>query len=83
MFGEALPETAAEAALKAPASLIEQLKNIPDNIFVLVQSVQRGWRLGLAVVLGLCLGIVGHTAAVALGLTDEQLDGLFELAATL
>ena len=22
----------------------------PDNIFVLVQSVQRGWRLGLAVV---------------------------------
>ena len=40
----------------------------PDNIFVLVQSVQRGWRLGLAVVLGLCLGIVGHTAAVALGL---------------
>lgn len=35
MFGEALPETAAEAALKAPASLIEQLKNIPDNIFVL------------------------------------------------
>ena len=24
----------------------------PDNIFVLVQSVQRGWRLGLAVVLG-------------------------------
>ncbi len=39
-----------------------------DNIFVLVQSVQRGGRLGLAVVLGLCLGIVGHTAAVALGL---------------
>lgn len=35
MFGEALPETAAEATLKAPASLIEQLKNIPDNIFVL------------------------------------------------
>ena len=40
----------------------------PDNLFVLVQSAQRGWRLGLAVVLGLCLGIVGHTAAVALGL---------------
>ena len=45
----------------------------PDNIFVLVQSVQRGWRLGLAVVLGLCLGIVGHTAAVALGLAAVQL----------
>ncbi len=40
----------------------------PDNLFVLVQSAQRGWRAGLAVVLGLCLGIVGHTAAVALGL---------------
>ena len=35
MFGEALPETAAEATLKAPASLVEQLKNIPDDIFVL------------------------------------------------
>lgn len=35
MFGDAFPETAAEAALKAPASLVEQLKNIPDNIFVL------------------------------------------------
>lgn len=40
----------------------------PDNLFVLVQSAQRGWRAGLAVVLGLCLGIVGHTTAVALGL---------------
>ena len=40
----------------------------PDNLYVLVQSAQRGWRVGLCVVLGLCLGIVGHTAAVALGL---------------
>ncbi|NIF84161.1 LysE family translocator [Comamonas sp. Tr-654] len=40
----------------------------PDNLFVLVQSAQRGWRVGLCVVAGLCLGIVGHTAAVALGL---------------
>lgn len=40
----------------------------PDNLFVLMQSVQRGPRAGLAVVRGLCLGIVGHTAAVALGL---------------
>ena len=30
----------------------------PDNLFVLVQSAQRGWRVGLCVVLGLCLGIV-------------------------
>ena len=40
----------------------------PDNLFVLVQSAQRGWRVGLCVVLGLCVGIVGHITAVALGL---------------
>ena len=40
----------------------------PDNLFVLVQSAQRGWRVGLCVVLGLCIGVVGHTTAVALGL---------------
>lgn len=40
----------------------------PDNLFVLMQSAQRGWRAGLCVVVGLCLGLVGHTAAVALGL---------------
>lgn len=40
----------------------------PDNIFVLLQSAQQGWRAGLCVVLGLCLGIVGHSSAVALGL---------------
>ena len=40
----------------------------PDNVFVLMQSVQRGWRVGMCVVLGLCCGIVVHTTAVALGL---------------
>ena len=40
----------------------------PDNIFVLVQSAQRGWRAGMAVVLGLCAGLLVQTAAVALGL---------------
>ena len=40
----------------------------PDNIFVLLQSAQRGWRLGMCVVLGLCLGILVQTMAVALGL---------------
>ena len=40
----------------------------PDNLFVLMQSIQRGWRMGIAVVVGLCLGIVVHTSAVALGL---------------
>ena len=40
----------------------------PDNLFVLMQSARRGWRMGLCVVLGLCLGLVVHTSAVALGL---------------
>ena len=40
----------------------------PDNIFVLLQSAQRGWRVGMCVVLGLCLGLCVQTAAVALGL---------------
>ncbi len=40
----------------------------PDNVFVLLQSAQRGWRAGMAVVLGLCAGLVAHTGAVALGL---------------
>ena len=50
------------------AALLLSLSPGPDNLFVLVQSVQRGWRVGLCVVLGLCLGLVVHTAAVALGL---------------
>ena len=40
----------------------------PDNVFVLLQSAQRGARAGMCVVAGLCAGLVVHTAAVALGL---------------
>lgn len=40
----------------------------PDNIFVLMQSISRGRRAGLLVMLGLCAGLCVHTAAVALGL---------------
>lgn len=39
----------------------------PDNIFVLTQSALHGRVSGLAVVLGLCTGLIGHTLAVALG----------------
>lgn len=39
----------------------------PDNLFVLSQAALRGWRVGLAVTLGLCTGLVVHTTAVALG----------------
>lgn len=39
----------------------------PDFIFVLTQSAMRGWRAGVGVTLGLCTGLIVHTAAVALG----------------
>lgn len=40
----------------------------PDNIFVLTQSAVSGARAGLLVVLGLCTGLIFHSAAVALGI---------------
>lgn len=40
----------------------------PDNLFVLLQSAAFGRRTGLLVTLGLCAGLLVHTAAVALGL---------------
>lgn len=49
-------------------SLLLALTPGPDNIFVLLQSAQRGWRAGMCVVVGLCLGLCVQTAAVALGL---------------
>ncbi|KZL09470.1 Homoserine/homoserine lactone efflux protein [Pseudovibrio axinellae] len=39
----------------------------PDNIFVLTQSAMCGRMAGFVVTLGLCSGLVFHTAAVALG----------------
>ena len=39
----------------------------PDNIFVLTQSALFGRKAGLVVTLGLCTGLLGHTAAVAFG----------------
>ncbi|MCP4574573.1 MAG: LysE family translocator [bacterium] len=49
------------------ASVALALAPGPDNIFVLVQSALHGPRAGLLVTLGLCTGLIGHTAAVALG----------------
>ncbi|MCW8963282.1 MAG: LysE family translocator [Gammaproteobacteria bacterium] len=39
----------------------------PDNIFVLTQSAVHGRAAGLLVTLGLCTGLLVHTAAVILG----------------
>ena len=49
-------------------SLLLGLSPGPDNLFVLMQSATQGRRAGLLVTLGLCTGLLGHTAAVALGL---------------
>jgi threonine/homoserine/homoserine lactone efflux protein len=49
------------------ASLVLACAPGPDNIFVLTQSSVHGWRTGIAVTLGLCVGLMVHTAAVALG----------------
>lgn len=39
----------------------------PDNLFVLLHSAMHGRKAGMSVVLGLCTGLLVHTAAVALG----------------
>jgi threonine/homoserine/homoserine lactone efflux protein len=49
------------------ASVALALAPGPDNMFVLTQSAMSGRAAGLFVTLGLCTGIVAHTAAVTLG----------------
>jgi threonine/homoserine/homoserine lactone efflux protein len=49
------------------ASVVLALAPGPDNIFVLTQSAMHGRRAGLLVTLGLCTGLLAHTAAVVLG----------------
>ncbi len=49
------------------AALALALAPGPDNVFVLTQSALYGLRAGLLVTLGLCTGIMVHTAAVAFG----------------
>ncbi len=50
------------------SSVLLALAPGPDNLFVMVQAVQRGRMAGLAVTLGLCTGLLVHTTAVAFGL---------------
>lgn len=49
------------------ASVLLGLAPGPDNIFVLTQSALRGRSAGVAVMLGLCTGLIGHSLAVAFG----------------
>ena len=48
-------------------SVLLSLAPGPDNIFVLTQSAVYGRRSGLLITLGLCTGLLFHTAAVAFG----------------
>ena len=50
------------------AALLLSLAPGPDNVFVLTQSALYGRVSGLLVTLGLCTGLLVHTAAVALGI---------------
>lgn len=56
------------AGLFFTASVILALSPGPDNIFVLTQAALRGPAAGWLVTLGLCTGLLVHTAAVSLGI---------------
>ena len=49
------------------ASLVLAFIPGPDNIFVMTQAAMRGWKVGVSVTLGLCTGLMVHTALVAFG----------------
>ncbi|MGR6873998.1 LysE family translocator [Pseudomonas sp. HK3] len=49
------------------ASIALSLSPGPDNIFVLTQSAINGRKAGVLITLGLCTGLLVHTAAVSLG----------------
>tara|TARA_B110000305_G_C19404550_1_gene621972 strand:+ start:171 stop:794 length:624 start_codon:yes stop_codon:yes gene_type:complete len=51
------------------ASLILAITPGPDNFYVLMQSAVYGYKTGVFITLGLCTGLLIHSAAVALGLT--------------
>ena len=53
------------------------LTPVPDNSFVLLQSLSFGPRAGWLVTLGLCTGVLVHTTAVALGVA-----AVFQASAT-
>jgi len=51
------------------ASIILSIMPGPDNIFVLTESLTKGWRNGLAISVGLGCGVLIHTIAAATGLS--------------
>ncbi|WP_375561277.1 LysE family translocator [Bernardetia sp. OM2101] len=51
------------------ASIILTLMPGPDNLFVLTESLTKGHKNGIAISLGLSLGVLVHTLAAATGLS--------------
>ena len=49
------------------ASVLLALAPGPDNIYVLTQSMLKGRAVGIMITLGLCTGLIVHTAAVVFG----------------
>jgi threonine/homoserine/homoserine lactone efflux protein len=49
-------------------SILLALAPGPDNLFVMTQAAQQGRTAGLLVTMGLCTGLLAHTAAVTFGL---------------
>jgi len=50
------------------ASVALSLSPGPDNIFVLTQSAMNGIKAGIIITLGLCTGLLVHTATVSMGI---------------
>ena len=51
------------------ASVLLSLMPGPDNIFVLTESLTQGYKNGIIISLGLCMGLAVHTIAAATGLS--------------
>jgi threonine/homoserine/homoserine lactone efflux protein len=51
----------------AAASLTLAMMPGPDNIYVLTESISKGWRQGVAITTGLISGVIIHTTLVATG----------------
>jgi ribonuclease PH len=47
----------------------------PDILFVLTQSISQGKKAGIATASGLSTGVLAHTTAAALGISDIPWDG--------
>lgn len=62
-------------------SVLLALSPGPDNLFVMTHSLTHGKQAGMAVVLGLCTGLLVHTAVVALGIAAILQSSVWALTA--